>query len=211
MTGRKSFGQFCALARAMDRIGDRWTLLIVRELLIAPARYGELHAALPGLATNLLASRLRQLADDGIVERVGPAGAAYGLTLRGRELEPVLLALIRWGAVYMSEGPGDDVVDERWAVLALRAMLTTTTSGLPPGEVAVRCGGSDFAVVVDGQGRRVVAAAGRRPRATVTAPMLALLAAVSTGDWTADLSVDGDAGFARALLTPARASAPSSI
>ena len=196
MADRKRYGQFCAAARALDHIGDRWTLLIVRELLLGPARYGELSAALPGLATNLLAQRLRQLTDDGIVER---NGGSYRLTPRGAALEPVLLELIRWGAAYMPEGVGDDLVDERWARLALRAMLQGP-SDAPRGTVAVRCGDVSLVVVVDEHGRRVADEAPDRPRATVRAPMPALLAAVALDAWGDDVVVDGDAKFAHAAL-----------
>ena len=202
MRDGKSYGQFCALARAMDRVGDRWTMLIVRELLLGPARYGELSAALPGMASNLLAQRLKQLTADGIVSRTEADGRpVYRLTPRGEALEPVLLALIRWGAAYMPEGPGEDVVDERWALLAMRAMLATASGNLPHGEVAVRCGELEFGVVVDAEGRRVVAGPAQRPTATVTAPVLALLPAVGFGVWSDDVTVEGDADFARAALT----------
>lgn len=198
MGDRKSYGQFCGLARAMDHLGDRWTMLVVRELLLRPARYGELTAALPGIASNLLAERLRQLSDDGIVER---ADATYRLTARGRALEPVVLELIRWGAVYMTDGPRGDVVDERWAVLALRALLETATSTVR-GEVTVRCGTTGFAVVADDRGRRVLAEAPGRPSAVVVAQLPVLLRAVFLGEWDDGVVVDGDAEVARDLLTP---------
>jgi DNA-binding HxlR family transcriptional regulator len=199
VTDRKSYGQFCALARALDRVGDRWTLLVVRELLLRPARYGELAAALPGMATNLLASRLRQLAADGLVERT--PDAAYRLTPRGEDLELVVLALIRWGAAYMPQGPGDDAVDERWFLLGMRAMLEAPPGDLPHAKVAVRSGALAFTVVVDDDGRRVLATAADAPSAVVTAPLRALLKAVSAGAWSEEMTVKGDAAVARALLT----------
>ncbi|TQN42109.1 HxlR family transcriptional regulator [Blastococcus colisei] len=207
MAGRKTYGQFCALARAMDHVGDRWTLLVVRELLIAPARYGDLAAALPGAATNLIAQRLRQLTDDGIVERIGPAGAHYALTSHGRGLEPVIMELIRWGAAYMATGPGNDVVDERWAWLAVRALLEGLAPGLPPGAVAVRCGEFEFSVVVEGSGRHVVREAAGERRAVVSAPLPALLGAVASGEWD-DVRLEGDGAFARAVLDPGSSGRP---
>lgn len=205
VTDRKSYGQFCALARALDHVGDRWTVLIIRELLLAPARYGELLGALPGLATNLLAQRLRQLEIDGLVERTTQGGspyAMYRLTLQGRALEPVLLALIRWGARYMDRGPGGDVVDDRWAWLAMRALLETKQSRFPHGEVGLRCGESQFTVLLDAHGRHVLATTPRQPRAVVVAALPALLVAVAHGDWARQLSIEGDAVFAREALTP---------
>ena len=100
MTGR-SYGQFCAIASALDTIGERWTLLIVRELLTGPKRYSDLLDGLPGIPTDMLAARLRRLEDEGLVEReVLPPPAAskvYVLTGSGLSLEPVIAALARWG------------------------------------------------------------------------------------------------------------------
>ena len=98
---RRSYDQFCGIAKALDVVGERWTLLIVRNLLIGPLRYSDLLRGLPGITTNLLAKRLRELEDAGLIEKVrGTAGgaSAYRLTPRGAALEPVLLALSRWGA-----------------------------------------------------------------------------------------------------------------
>jgi DNA-binding HxlR family transcriptional regulator len=206
--GRKTYGQFCALARAMDHVGDRWTMLVVREVLIAPARYGELAAALPGAATDRIAQRLRQLTDDGIVERTGPAGAHYALTRHGRGFEPVITELIRWGAAYMPTGPGDDVVDERWAWLPVRALLEGPAPGLPRGAVAVRCGEYEFSVVVERSGRHVLREAAGEPRAVVSAPLPALLGAVASGMW-GDVRLQGDGAFARAVLDPGSGGRPS--
>jgi len=124
----RSYGQFCGLARALDHVGDRWTLLVIRELLLSDAGYGALLTALDGIPTNLLADRLRQLEADGVVTRCADGDdrrrVIYRLTPLGQGLEPVLLELIRWGAQWMGAGPGDDRFDPRWAVLALRALLT---------------------------------------------------------------------------------------
>lgn len=101
----RSYGQFCALAQALDRVGDRWTLLLIRDLLAGPARFRDLRASLPGLATNLLTQRLRALEEFGLVTLTKlppPAGVAvYQLTDRGRGLQPALDALARWGMGFM--------------------------------------------------------------------------------------------------------------
>ena len=98
----RSYGEFCAVARALDVIGDRWTLLIVRELLLRPCRYTDLRDGLPGIATNLLAERLRELEAANVVEREDPeppvATTLYRLTERGEQLRPVIQQLLRWGA-----------------------------------------------------------------------------------------------------------------
>ena len=100
MAGR-SYRQFCAIASALDTIGERWTLLIIRELLTGPKRYSDLLDGLPGIPTDMLAARLRRLEDEGLVEReVLPPPAAskvYVLTGSGLSLEPVIAALARWG------------------------------------------------------------------------------------------------------------------
>lgn len=99
---RRSYAQACAIARALDVVGERWTLLLVRELLFGPRRFGELLEALFGIGPNLLSTRLKALSEEGLIRRValrgdprgGPTG--YELTDAGRALEPVLLGLARW-------------------------------------------------------------------------------------------------------------------
>jgi DNA-binding HxlR family transcriptional regulator len=125
---RKSYGQFCAVARTLDHVGDRWSMLVLRELLLSESTYGELLGALPGIPTNLLSARLRDLEADGLVDRHADHAdrrrVRYSLTPSGRDIEPVLLAMIRWGARWMMSGPEDDEFDPRWIELALRALLT---------------------------------------------------------------------------------------
>lgn len=124
---RKTYGQYCGLAKALDHVGDRWTLLIVRELLIGPRRYSTIRAALPGIATNLLADRLHALESDGLVARSDDA--SYKLTAEGRELEPAIHALVRWGGRWMGERHRDEVFRPEWLVVALRSLLPKTRSG----------------------------------------------------------------------------------
>ncbi len=99
MPTSRSYRDSCAIARALDVVGERWALLVVRELLLAPQRFSELRHALPHISSNLLADRLRELEQRGVVHRQAPADGprAYELTERGRKLEPVLLALSDWG------------------------------------------------------------------------------------------------------------------
>ena len=101
----RSYNQFCALAVALDYVGERWNLLIVRELLPGPRRYKDLMDGLPGISTNLLAERLRDLEQDGLLARQvlpPPAGSTvYRLTPAGRALEPAVQALGRWGSRYL--------------------------------------------------------------------------------------------------------------
>ena len=137
----KTYGQHCALARALDRVGDRWTLLIVRELLVSPRRWADLKTGLPGVATNLLASRLRELEADGLVRR----GDAYELTDLGRQLAEPVHALIRWGGNFMAErGPGD-AFSPHWLVVALAAVLPAAREPW-----RLRVDGVDIVIGVDG-------------------------------------------------------------
>lgn len=125
----RTYGQFCGLARALDVIGDRWNLLIVRELLPGPLRFGELRSSLPGVASNLLTERLRSMEAAGVVERrLGDVGAVYGLTPWGEELREPMEGLGRWGAPLLQRGQGDDAFRPRWLTLALPAMLRGRTA-----------------------------------------------------------------------------------
>jgi DNA-binding HxlR family transcriptional regulator len=125
---KRSYGQYCATAKTLDLIGERWTLLTIRELLTGPRRFKDLAASLPGLGTGLLGARLRHLEEAGLVRRTTlppPASVpAYELTEAGRELEPVVMALARWGLKWAlgTPEPGDAFCPS-WAVLALQAMF----------------------------------------------------------------------------------------
>lgn len=122
---RRSYGQFEGLANALDAVGERWTLLLARELLLGPRRYKDLLEGLPGIGTNLLARRLKELQAAGLIDRrvlPAPAGSAvYELTERGRGLEPALIALARWGMASMEERKPTDVLRPGWGVLAFKA------------------------------------------------------------------------------------------
>ncbi|MFI0962802.1 winged helix-turn-helix transcriptional regulator [Streptomyces sp. NPDC021080] len=133
MPPRRSYDQYCSAARALDAVGDRWTLLIVRELLGGPRRYTDLHADLPGVSTDVLASRLKDMERDGLAtrRRLPPPGAAYvyELTGRGRDLLPVLQALGEWGAPALGERRPTDAVRAHWFALPLLRGLGAAGSG----------------------------------------------------------------------------------
>ncbi|WP_062436762.1 winged helix-turn-helix transcriptional regulator [Herbidospora daliensis] len=120
---RRNYGQYCGLAAALDVIGERWTLLIVRELLLGPRRYGELLEELPGIGTNLLAERLKVLHELGVVTRPQTRDQGYALTDLGRELREPVLSMARWG-LHFIDAPADDVeVRAHWGFLAVQAMI----------------------------------------------------------------------------------------
>lgn len=124
MTDRRSYREYCGLAKALDVVGERWTLLIVRNLLLGPLRYSDLLRGLPGITTNLLAKRLREMEASGLLERVGGAAAdgvrAYRLTALGAGLEPAVHALGAWGWHRMATPEPDDERSLEWLLIALR-------------------------------------------------------------------------------------------
>lgn len=203
----RSYGQYCGLARALDVVGDRWNLLIVRQLLIAPARYRELLDGLPGVATNLLADRLRDLEAAGVLERrlAGEENAImYALTPWGAELREPVEGLIRWSTPLMTRGPGDDHFRTGWLLVALRALLAGRTAA-----------SSTVGIAVDGQllqarttrsGTEISPHDGRDLDAVVRADaaiVLGLAAGVLTIDDTAGLvDIEGDEAAVRAVLNP---------
>jgi len=119
---RRSYDQYCGVARALDVLGERWTLLIVRNLLLGPQRYSELLRGLPGITTNLLAKRLQDMEAEGLIERGDGASdvTAYRLTPSGRDLEPAIHALGRWGWRRMGKPSGRDRRSIEWLFVALR-------------------------------------------------------------------------------------------
>ena len=122
---RRSYSQYCAVARGLDLIGDRWTLLMVRDLLLGPKRFKDILESLPGIGTNLLSTRLRELEEAGLIERAvlpPPAGSAvYQLTASGEALEPVVVALGRWGGRFLGEPLPSDVFIPSAYFVAMRA------------------------------------------------------------------------------------------
>ncbi|MFI1167706.1 winged helix-turn-helix transcriptional regulator [Streptomyces sp. NPDC020801] len=149
MSPRRSYDQYCSAARALDVVGDRWTLLIVRELLAGPRRYTDLHADLPGVSTDVLASRLKDMERDGLTgrRRLPPPGAAYvyELTARGRALLPVVQALGEWGQGELGERRPTDAVRAHWFALPLLRALDGE------GIVEVRLEEGDFHLYVGAQ------------------------------------------------------------
>lgn len=115
---KRSYRQNCALALAADLIGERWTLLLIRDLLVGPKRYSELNQSLAGMGTNLLATRLRELQSAGIIENTE---GGYRLTEAGRGLEPAILALVRWGMAYIPDRHSGYHHQDDWDLVALKA------------------------------------------------------------------------------------------
>jgi DNA-binding HxlR family transcriptional regulator len=207
----RSYQQYCALARALDVIGDRWTLLIVRELLIGEARYSDLLKGLPGIATNLLASRLTELEAAGLVKRevLPPPAAAtvFRLTPRGAELRPVIFELGRWAAPLMAPPGSGEHMRARWIALPIEMYLRDRTPKAKP--VAVQIDGGDEPIVIETKDGEVRARTGTVPRPDVSitgSPALALallLGKVSLTDAkTRGIKFRGDVKVLDRLRTP---------
>ncbi|GAC67009.1 winged helix-turn-helix transcriptional regulator [Gordonia soli] len=150
---RRSYQHYCAIGRALDVVGDRWSLLIVRELCGGARRYSDLFADLPGISTDVLATRLRELEGDGLVVRrkIGPrAGASvYELTHEGRSLRPVLASLGDWGAHRLGERGDQDAVRAHWLAFPLGGRIAEQIGA---GTVNVRIGAEQPFHVVVGDG-----------------------------------------------------------
>ncbi len=148
----RSYNQYCSIARALDVVGDRWTLLIVRELLLqGSARFTDLKNGLPGVATNLLSTRLKELEDAGLVarEEAPPPVAAvlYTLTENGLTLEPVLKALGLWGLRLMADERPEDAFQARWLAYAPAWFTTDADPAAPPATIQLVA--ADEAAVVE--------------------------------------------------------------
>jgi DNA-binding HxlR family transcriptional regulator len=206
----RSYGQFCGLARALDVVGDRWSLLIVRELLAGPMRYGELVASLGGIATNLLADRLRSLESLGVIERrLGEtSGVVYTLTPWGGELREAIGALIRWSIPLMARGRGGDSLRSRWLAVALEALLRGRTAR-PPAELGIEAAGIFMTLRIDENGPHVTLQPDRRPDTILHAEPEAVLGlaagAISINEALSRASVHGDPRVLTTVLAGAQA------
>jgi DNA-binding HxlR family transcriptional regulator len=146
----RRYRQHCALAKSLDVLGDRWTLLVVRELLDGPQRYVDLLDGLVSIPTDTLAARLRHLEQHGIVERrhlPPPADrAVYALTDDGHSLEPLVAAYVRWGRRLVEKRDPDDAVRPRWLATAVRGLVQAERAGVdltlalrtPDGDTVIR-------------------------------------------------------------------------
>src|SRR5919197_510514 len=214
----RSYSQYCGLARALDVVGDRWNLLIVRQLLMAPARYRELLDGLPGVATNLLADRLRDLETAGVVERRladGGNAIVYALTPWGAQLREPIESLIRWSTPLMARGPGGDHFRAEWLVLALPALLAGKAAARRPSTVGIAVDGQLLQVRTTRSGIEVSPHDGRDLDAVVRADasiVLGLAAGVLTLNDTLGLvDIEGDEAAVRAVFNPRRAYVGGSV
>jgi DNA-binding HxlR family transcriptional regulator len=138
----RSYDQFCGIARALDLVGGRWGLLIVRDLILGPKRFTDLRRGLPGIGTNVLAARLKELERDGVVARrmLPPPAAStvYELTEYGRAVEGPLLALGRWGALSMGARQPEQALRSEWFGVALKAFFRPEAAADLKAEIELR-------------------------------------------------------------------------
>ena len=207
----RSYHQYCALAKALDIVGDRWTLLIVRELLIRPCRYGELQDSLPGIASNLLAARLRHLEQTAVVTRTDDG--QYLLTRWGEYLAEPVQALVRWGAPLMNVREDDDAFRSQWLAHPIEIMFGGIEASRPRFVAEIRAGGE--AVTMESAEGQVHFRAGSAaaPDLVLTGPPDAIVGLLAgrldrRGAEQQGVSVLGDADTLAALRRPDWLSGP---
>lgn len=201
---RRSYADPCGVARALDAVGERWALLVVRELSLGPLRFGGLRRGLPDMSPNVLSQRLRELEDAGVVRRYElepPASTAvYELTDEGYALDPVLQALGRWGA-----GRPEITGRPMSAVSFLRSLRVLLAPGAPNVTYGLDVDGESFALRIAGAGADITRGRPGAPVATLGGDVTTLRAALlARGDLTAleaagSLTITGDRRAARRL------------
>lgn len=203
----RDYGQYCGLARALDVVGDRWNLLIVRQLLTAPARFGELRDGLTGIATNMLTDRLRDLETAGVIERrLSDEGSAisYALTEWGTQLREPIYALVRWSTPLMIRGPQGDEFRAEWLLLALPALFAGRAAPKRSVAVGIAVNGETVQLRATGSGIAVGRPDGSKFDAVLKAeaPLVLGLAAgvLSFDDIAALVEIDGDEAALRSFF-----------
>lgn len=160
MTGLRTYGDPCGIARALDLVGERWALLVVRELLFGPKRFSDLRAAL-GASPNVLSQRLDELEAGGVVQRRSVGGALYELTERGHELHPILVQLGRWGAKAAHRPTGALSTDA--LMVALEATFVPERAAELCGVLELRLGAERFSVEIRDGAIEIARGDARRP------------------------------------------------
>lgn len=199
MTGLRSYGDPCGIARALDVVGERWALLIARELLLGPKRFTDLRAAL-GASPNVLTQRLTELESTGVVQRRSAGGALYELSEWGRELRPILLQLGRWGARAQHRPPAELGVDA--LMLALESTFVPQRAAGLSASYELRLQEERFAIDVAGESIAIRRGSALAPDAVIEADPATLRALVFAGRRLAGAPVvlRGDTRLARAFF-----------
>ena len=208
-TTKRTYGDRCGVARALDVVGERWALLVVRELLLGPKRFTDLRAGLPHVGPDVLAQRLRELEQSEIVRRgtlPPPAGSRiYELTERGRALEPVVLALGRFGSVAPFP-PGEAKIGVDAVVIALKSLFAPGTADGPAASYELRLGEQRFAIDVVDRRIEVARGAASAPEAIIETDPGTLASVlwhgreVDEARRAGDLAIEGDRRAATRFL-----------
>lgn len=173
---KRRYGQFCGIAFALDVVGERWTILIIRDLVLGPKRFKDLLAGLPGIATNLLAQRLKEMEENGLIEKVTlprPAGSrAYRLTAMGESLEPAIMALGRWGISVAKPQPGDYYSPQSFFVSSRASFNPDRAKDM---NLEFHVDGQTFSVVVKGTKAITRDGAATDPEAVIEADIQTLI------------------------------------
>ena len=206
----RSYGEYCSVAKALDVVGDRWTLLIIRELLIRGAcRYTDLKNGLPGIATNLLSERLRELEAAGLVRREDApppvATALFQLTEDGRELEPMMRALGWWGVRYMTQRADGDEFRSQWFTYPISFFLTDRDPDGPPVSIELQTASDPMTVEVSDGSIRTRLGSAVSPDLVLKGEPLHILGLLSQKLTEAEatargLQIIGDAGVLKRVL-----------
>jgi DNA-binding HxlR family transcriptional regulator len=217
--GRRRYGQFCGLAAALDQLGERWSLLVIRELLLGPARFGDILRNLPGIGPKLLTDRLRSLVANGVVEAVpvdsDGRGRAYGLTESGAELREPVLAMARWGLRFLDREDAGGVARGEWGFLAVQAMARGDRVDAVEEDYEFLIGAEQFHLALSGGRATAHRGPARRPAIRVVsdpqtfvavgAGLVEPLAAAGAGR----LTIDGDPAAVRRCIAMLGLSLPS--
>jgi DNA-binding HxlR family transcriptional regulator len=199
----RTYGDRCGIARALDLVGERWALLVVRELLLGPKRFTDLRAGLPNIGPDVLSQRLRELEASGVIRRrrLAPPAASqvYELTDWGRDLEPVVLGLGRWGS--RAPVPSEDApLGADAAMIALKTMFHPPAADGLEASYAVRLGEDEYDVRVAGGRLEITRGAPARAHATIETDPATLAMVLWHGRPMDDLRIEGSRSLARRFL-----------
>jgi DNA-binding HxlR family transcriptional regulator len=219
MATSRTYGDGCATARALDLVGERWALLVVRELLLGPKRYTDLRKGLPGASPNVLSQRLRELESAGVIRRrrlPPPAGSrVYELTEWGRELDEIVLSLGGWAARSPTPPPAAPIVSMDSVILALRGRFDPGAARGLRASYELRLGEDRFRIEVADDEIHAARGEADRPDATIDTDADTLAAvlwgarSLAEAQRSGDLTIEGDVTAAKrfVLLFPAPAPA----
>ena len=180
------YGQYCGFARALEVVGERWALMIVRDLLVGPKRFTDLHRGLAGIPTNVLTARLKELEQAGVIHRrllPRPTGSIiYELTSYGMELEDVVIRLGRWGAKTLGDPRHEEIITVDSLIMALRSTFRPESARKIRVAYEFRFGDIVIHAVIDG--KKIAVAEGPLPSADLIVEAGPALKALMTGEMT---------------------------